>query len=161
MADATNTTPTPISRRAVEAQIDALIDLLNVLDADPDLEPDLAGYSAGMDSREGDDSDLEPSLGFSNGGYRPEDQPQDGPGFHMNANAGDDCEDEHDGAEPHEDGEPSLGWTDNPNQASPHWSQTAPAFWGATDLEDGVGPVRKERPASRTGNCVLVGAGVF
>lgn len=45
------------------------------------------------------DTDLEPSPGFSNGGYRPEDQTQEGIGFYMNYNHGPDLEDEHCGAE--------------------------------------------------------------
>lgn len=126
----------PIFRQQVEAQIDLLIDLLDQLD----------------------DPDSEPSLGFSTGGYRPEDQPQDGPGFHFNADAGRDMEDEHDGAEPHDDSEPSFGWTSQINQTLPGWQAN---HLGAVDLEDGVGPVRKKRPASRTGNRVVVGMGAL
>ncbi|MET4208635.1 hypothetical protein [Bradyrhizobium sp. LA2.1] len=136
MANAKTITPTPISRQIVEAQIDFLIDLLDTLD----------------------DPNAEPSLGFSTGGCFPETQPQTGPGFHMNYNRGQDLEDEHDGAEPHEDSEPSLGWTSTTNQAAPAWHAN---HLGAVDLEDGVGPVRKKRPASRTGNRVLVGAAVL
>ncbi|UPK40124.1 hypothetical protein IVB18_24575 [Bradyrhizobium sp. 186] len=129
----------PISRQIVEAQIDLLIDLLDLLD-------------------QLDDADSEPSLGFSTGGYRPEDQPQEGLALHMNADAGRDMEDEHDGAEPHEDSEPSLGWTSTTNQTAPGWEAN---YLGAVDLEGGVGPVRRGRPASRTGNRVVVGAGVL
>ncbi|ABE62813.1 hypothetical protein Nham_2015 [Nitrobacter hamburgensis X14] len=137
MAKAKSTTPKPIRRQVVEAQIDLLIDMLNTMDGD---------------------NDLEPSLGFSNGGFRPEDQPQEGFGFAMNANAGDDCEDEHDGAEPTEDGEASLGWTSTFNQASASWQAN---HLGTIDLEEGVGAVRKNRPVSRTGGRVLVGVEVF
>src|ERR1700712_2032593 len=49
-------------RQAAEAQIERLIALLDVIDGDPDLEPSLTGYSPGMDDREGDESDTEPSL---------------------------------------------------------------------------------------------------
>ena len=49
-------------RRAAEAQIEMLISLLDSLDGDPDMEPSLAGYSEGMDDREGDPADDEPSL---------------------------------------------------------------------------------------------------
>ncbi|KRQ03077.1 hypothetical protein [Bradyrhizobium manausense] len=136
-AKAENSTPKPISRQVVEAQIDLLIDMLNTMDGDPDAEP---------------------SLGFSNGGYRPEDQPQEGFALHMNADAGRDMEDEHDGAEPHEDSEPSLGWTSQINQTSPGWQAN---HLGTVDLEAGVGPVRKKRPASRTGNRVLAMVEVF
>jgi hypothetical protein len=97
------------------------------------------------------DTDAEPSLGFSNGGFRPEDQPQEGWGFHMNANGGHDQEDEHDGAEPHEDLEPSLGWTHTTNQTATSWHANN---LGTTDLEEGVGAIHKKRPASRTGNSV-------
>lgn len=137
MADAENTTPTPITRQAVEAQIDLLIDLLDQIEPDPDLEP---------------------SLGFSNGGYRPEDQPQEGNSFHSYWDAGHDHEDEHDGAEPSEDSEPSLGWTDNVKQGCAAWLANN---LGAPDLEDGVGPVRKKRPKSKTGGKVLRGCAVL
>ncbi|MCK1713607.1 MULTISPECIES: hypothetical protein [unclassified Bradyrhizobium] len=76
----------------------------------------------------------------------------------MNADAGQDMEDEHDGTEPHEDNEPSLGWTSTTDQTAPAWTAN---YLGAVDLEDGVGPVRKKRPVSRTGNRVVVGAGVL
>lgn len=102
----------PISRRDIERHVDALIDLLDTLDGDSDLEPDLAGYSTGMDSREGDDSDDEPSLGWRGpSGWLGESTNQDTPDFHANADCGRDLEDEHDGREPDVDDEWSLGWT--------------------------------------------------
>src|SRR5690242_5447191 len=128
-AKATNTTPKRISRQQVEKLISILVDHLDQFD----------------------DPDLEPSLGFSNGGYRPEDQPQEGFALHMNADAGRDMEDEHDGAEPDGDSETSLGWTLQTDQTSPGWQAN---HLGTIDLEQGVGPVRKARPASRTGNRV-------
>ncbi|MCK1338194.1 hypothetical protein IVB38_19790 [Bradyrhizobium sp. 38] len=67
-------------------------------------------------------------------------------------------EDDHDGAEPHEDSEPSLGWTSTTNQTAPAWTAN---YLGAVDLEEGVKPVKKKRPASRTGNRVVVGAEAF
>lgn len=127
----------PISREQIERHVDALIDLLDTLDADPDLEP---------------------SLGFSNGGYRPEDQPQEGDAFHSYWDAGHDHEDEHDGAEPSEDSEPSLGWTDNLKQGCAAWLAN---HLGAPDLEEGIGAVRKLRPASKTGGRVLRGCAVL
>lgn len=133
MAKPKPSTTRPISRQVVEAQIDLLIDMLNSFD---------------------DDTDLEPSLGFSNGGFRPEDQAQEGFGFAINANRGDDCEDEHDGAEPDVDGEASLGWTSTVNQTSASWQAN---HLGTVDLEDGVGAVRKPRPASKTGGKVVQG----
>lgn len=128
--------PISISRHVVEAQIDLLINLLDTLD----------------------DPDAEPSLGFSTGGYLPENNPQDGRGFHMNYNRGLDLEDEHDGAETDVDKEPSLGWTSTTNQTAPAWQANNR---GMIDLEDGAGPVRKKRPVSRTGNRVVVGAEAF
>lgn len=201
-AEAENSTVLPVTRRQVEAQIDVLIDLLDTLDPDPDLEPDLAGYSTGMDSREGDDPDLEdgadsePSLGWQGpSGWLGESTNQSTPDFCANADTGRDLEDEHcgaepdieegslgwpevvcqdganwnggyhgdkedehDGREPDVDAEPSLGWTDNPNQASAAWQAN---HLGAADLEDGVGAVRKPRPASKTGRRIMVGAEVF
>lgn len=132
-ANAENSTVLPVTRRQIEAHVDALIDLLDTLDADPDLEP---------------------SLGFTESHYNPT---QIGTDYSANANAGDDREDEHNGAEP-EEPEPSLGWTDNPNQG-------CAAFYGNSfygdDAEDGVGAVRKPRPASKTGGRIMIGAEVF
>ena len=135
-AKATNTTPTPVTRQAVEAQIDALIDFLDAIDEDPDLEP---------------------SLGFSNGGYRPEDQPQEGDAFHSYWDAGHDHEDEHDGAEPDVDGEASLGWRNEGSQTG-QWAGNPLV---GTDLEDGVGAVRKKWPPSKTGGNVYRGTAVL
>lgn len=47
----------PNLRRLAEAHIERLIAILDSLDGDPDMEPSLAGYSEGMDDREGDDAD--------------------------------------------------------------------------------------------------------
>lgn len=44
-------------RQAAETQIERLIALLDSLDGDTDFEPSLAGYSHGMDDREGDEAD--------------------------------------------------------------------------------------------------------
>ncbi len=122
----------PISRQAVEAQIDLLIDLLNTLDADPDCEPslgwtsslghyletpsDLMGNANCGDDREGDDSDYEPdtdaepSLGWRGAGCFPELDNQTGADFHLNADHGAENEDDHDGREPDVDDERNLGW---------------------------------------------------
>jgi len=123
----------PLTRRDIEQHVDALIDLLDILDADPDAEP---------------------SLGFTESHYNPD---QDCPDYSANANAGDDREEE-DEREPSEDGEPSLGWTDNLNQgcAAFHGNN----FYG-DDAEDGVGPVRKKRPPSKTGGSVYRGTAVL
>jgi len=166
MATATHTTNPSITRRAVEQQIDALIDLLNTLDPDPDLEPSLAfterlynisqadpNYAANAnagDDREADD-EREPSLGSVNPTIY---------GVQESWSAGncDDREDEHDGAEPDVDDEPSLGWPENTNQASRH-------FYGnshhSVDMEAGTGPVCKKRPPSKTGRHILVGSEMF
>jgi hypothetical protein len=130
MATATSTTALPITRQQVEAQIDLLIDLLDALD----------------------DPDSEPSLGWTSCSW--ESAPQTSLDFCANANAGDDREEE-DEREPPVDDEPSLGWTSTVNQNSTDWA--ANHTLGATDLERGIGPVRKARPASRTGNRVVVG----
>ncbi len=113
----------PLTRRKIEQHVDASIDLLDTLDPDPDLEPDLAGYSTGMDSREGDDPDLEPdsddepSLGWQGpSGWLGESTDQSMPDFYANADAGCGLEDEHGGGEPDVDDEFSLGWTAAANQ---------------------------------------------
>jgi hypothetical protein len=144
----------PLTRQDVERQIDLLIDLLDQLDADPDLEPD-------PDLE--DEADHEPSLGWS-AGFVPEFQRQEGRGFYMNQNRGHDLEDEHCGAEPEDDSEPdvdgeaSLGWTSHTNQASASWQAN---HLGTVDLEEGVGAVRKKRPASKTGGKVCKGCEVL
>jgi hypothetical protein len=72
-------------------------------------------------------------------------------GLPANANAGDDREDE-DEREPPVDDEPSLGWAHTINQTAAAWQANN---LGMMDLEEGVGPVRKARPASRTGDQVV------
>ena len=135
-AKAENSTPKPISRQVVEAQIDLLIDMLNTMDGDPDAEP---------------------SLGWLTGNQYPENHPQDAIDFHGDQNAGDDREAE-DEREPDVDGEPSLGWTSTTNQTAPAWQAN---HLGTVDLEQGVGAVRKKRPVSKTGGRVMVGVEVF
>jgi hypothetical protein len=120
----------PVTRQAVEAQIDLLIDLLDSLDGDPDTEP---------------------SLGWLTGNQWPEGHPQDAIDLHGDMNAGDDREDE-DEREPPVDDEASLGWTSTTNQTAPAWQAN---HLGMTDMEQGVGAVHKKRPASRTGNNVV------
>ena len=129
-ANAENSTSASISRRDVESQIDALIELLDTLDPDPDAEPSLGSVNP---------STYGEPLPWAAGGS-------------------DDREDEHDGCEPDEGGEPSLGWTENANQASAHFHGTS---IHGVDAEDGVGPVRKKRPPSKTGRRIMVGAEVF
>jgi hypothetical protein len=156
MADSTDITNPPIPRKVVEAQISLLIDLLDTLDADPDLEPNLADAST---DREGDDCDLEdgadtePSLGWTGASCYPEKESQDCPGFCLNADSGRDLEDEHCGREPDVDSEYSLGWGTGDSQTG-QWTIV-------TDLEEGVGAVRKKRPESKTGGKVCKGCEVL
>lgn len=44
-------------RAIVETEIERLLVILDSLDGDSDMEPSLAGYSDGMDDREGDEAD--------------------------------------------------------------------------------------------------------
>jgi hypothetical protein len=149
MADTINTTTLPATRRQIEQHIDSLIDLLDQIDGDSDIEPD-------PDLEDG--SDDEPSLGWS-AGFMPELQRQEGRGFYMNENRGQDLEDEHDGREPSEDPEPdvdaehSLGWGTGDSQTG-QWTIV-------TDLEGGAGAVRKKRPASKTGGKVYRGCAIL
>jgi len=126
----------PISREQLERHVEALIDLLDTLDTDPDAEP---------------------SLGWTDAFWGPTNQATSD--FTANANGGDDREEEHDGAEPSEDAEPSLGWTESPKQPGPSWGGH-PFFLG-DDLEQGTGPVRKKRPPSKTGGDVYRGCRVL
>lgn len=170
----------PLTRRDIERHVDALIDLLDTLDADPDLEPSL-GWTSSMghyletptdliananagDDRESDDSDYEPdtdsepSLGWRGAGCFPESDNQAGVDFHLNADHGGELEEDHDGREPDVDGEPSLGWTTHDDQSSAAFHAN---HLGMVDMEDGVGAVRKARPASKTGGKVLRGCAVL
>lgn len=55
-------------RTRIEADIERLISILDCLDGDPDFEPSLGGVPAFRDGTvdlEGDFSDYEPSLGWS------------------------------------------------------------------------------------------------
>lgn len=47
----------PSIRQQIEAEVERLLSLLDILDGDTDLEPYLTGDSDGMDDREGDDAD--------------------------------------------------------------------------------------------------------
>lgn len=134
-ATANSTTRKRISRQQVEKLISILVDHLDQFD----------------------DPDLEPSLGYCSTSW--EHAPQTGDDFTGNVNAGDDREDD-DEREPHEDNEPSLGWTSQINQSSPGW-QANPPLAAGNDLEDGIGPVRKKRPMSKTGNRVYRGVEVL
>ncbi|MER8464153.1 hypothetical protein [Mesorhizobium sp. M1396] len=60
--------PDPTIRRSIEDEIERLISLLDLVEPDPDLELYLAGGGAevfGINDREGDASDDEPSLGWT------------------------------------------------------------------------------------------------
>lgn len=112
---------TYLRREAADA-IDRLIAFLDSTEPDPDLEPDLTGYSPGMDSREGDDcddedgNDSEPSLGSLTSGPAGGDQSLWG----MQTGGCLDAEDEHSGEEPDID-EGSLGWTETVHQDGVNW----------------------------------------
>lgn len=101
--------------------------------------------------------DAEPSH-WQTGRRSPEQHYQAAIVFAANANHGDDREEE-DEREPDVDDEPSLGWTSTTNQTSADWQ--ANHVWGAADLEQGVGPVRKMRAVSKTGESGEVLCGVL
>lgn len=117
-------TPPRTPREALEAAIAAAIDLLDLAEPDPDLEPDLAGSNNGhypIDV-EGPDVDLEPALGapeiinqehaWKRGGPDHADEPSLGsigscygqsiPQTDWAGGGVLDLEDEHDGCEPDE-----------------------------------------------------------
>lgn len=66
--------PIPLTRDAIENEIERLIDLLDVVDPDPDLEPYLAGFDWQGDDREGD-LDAPGYPGLSEGDDNPDDEP--------------------------------------------------------------------------------------
>jgi|SRR5882757_809649 len=92
-------------REKARIEINRLLDFLDASDIDPDLED--------VGDRE-DVGDDEPSLGSIErhpSCHAMDGRNSSGDQTHWAAGEGDDVEDEHDGAEPDEDGEPSLGWT--------------------------------------------------
>jgi hypothetical protein len=111
MTDAPTTTRTKRTidiklRRRIERAVERLITALDALDAPAeDLEE--------TDPPEGPDPDAEPSLGSNTNTYQ---------GAWATGSA-DDREDEHDGAEPSEDGEPLLGSFDRMTDQRKSWRQ--------------------------------------
>jgi hypothetical protein len=98
-------------------EIDRLLDFLDASDIDPDLEPTL-GFMNGppeMDECETPVDD-EPSLGFleSHPTNWNDGRDRSGNQDRICAGLGGDLEDEHDGAEPDVDGEPSIGFDVEP-----------------------------------------------
>lgn len=111
------------ARSTIEETIERLLAVLDLAEPDPDLEDD--GTAEDADPAEDNDEDVdvvdqphdvadegdyEPSLGSPNprceyqgGPYTSQERWAEGPR--------DDSEDEHDGREPPEDDEPSMGWT--------------------------------------------------
>lgn len=138
------TSPTvPQHRRAeIESRIEELIDLLDVLDGDPDLEPYLSDTSAddregaeddphGIETREGDTSDYEPSCGWTHveASYGKYGAGQgDMEEEEVNEDGGDINDEPHD---PDPDLEHSLGWA-NPMGLRVHVPEEA------AQLVDGV-----------------------
>jgi hypothetical protein len=99
-------------------EIDRLLDFLDASDLDPDLEPTL-GFMNGPPAMDECETpvDAEPSLGFLeihptnwNGSGRDRSGNQD----RICEGVGADMEEEHDGAEPDVDGEPSIGYDVEP-----------------------------------------------
>lgn len=116
------------SRQRREALIELLIDTLDTADGESDLEPSLGYNGPGVDEpwddREGDAEDDEASLGWTEQEARW--------GRHtLTDRQLIDCEDEHDGAEPTEDREPSLGSLSSNGGSQSHWGAG-----GSSDLEE-------------------------
>lgn len=114
----------PGTRRRIAAAVDALVALLDEIDGDQEFEEDETLEDDAPSEDVGDD---EPSLGALGGTYSAEWFNQ---GEWANS-ARDDREDEHDGCEPDEDGEPTLGATTAMNQGLA-W-RANPEAWGACD----------------------------
>jgi hypothetical protein len=93
--------PRPEARELLATAIECLIALLDLQEPDPELEPN--------GDEEFDTVDNEPSLGATLATNQAE-------AWGRQSGTKDDREDEHDGREPDEDGEATLGW---PNPA-PH-----------------------------------------
>ncbi|HWM81646.1 MAG TPA: hypothetical protein VNQ56_06240 [Pseudolabrys sp.] len=167
-ASAENTTNPPISRRDVERQIDALIDLLDHLDTDPDLEPSLgftehlfnlsqAGPDFAANANSGDDRELddereqpvddEPSLGWLSAGILAEKADQDSWSFWANHDAGSGLEEDQSDDEPDSDGERNLGWANEGAQLGEWFGDHNEAEAGSPEWL-AEPPVRK-RPTGR------------
>ncbi|MCC6310727.1 MAG: hypothetical protein IT345_07390 [Trueperaceae bacterium] len=116
MVHAANANSIDARRKALEDAIEDAIAALDLLEPDPDLEdnrdaePWLGGSGmSGEDDLEHDDSEQEPSLGWTTTIN------QTAHSFHGRSNGWEvvDGEEEHDGREPEEDREPSLGAPEN------------------------------------------------
>lgn len=79
-----------LPRHKIERAIAALIDLLDTLDGDSDLEPNLTGTEPKWDDAEGDDCDMEPIVGWT------ESVRQEGDGWSGRESYLFDCDREHD-----------------------------------------------------------------
>jgi hypothetical protein len=154
--------PTPATPRALEGAIEAAIALLDASEPDQDLEetaddePDVddesslgapndyhgggsqehwgagAPLSLWDADREGPEEDLEPSLGTLEKHPSAYGSQGDQTSWAFSGNDRD-LEDEHDGKEPDEDGEPSHGSTSAINQEHA-WARTE-TFWGSGEGE--------------------------
>lgn len=160
----------PSLRRRLESAIHSLVALLDEIDGDADFEeePDLED---GFDSEQelgatnalnqqrawsrGNQQNLDGNLEFE-GEMVPEcdGEPSLGSIGSTNllqsqedwaAGAVDECEDEHDGSEPDEDGEPSLGW------GGVGHGHPEPATFLGTDLEQDIGPDDREWDPAESG----------
>jgi len=121
----------PGLRKRIAAAIEALIDVLDQIDGehDDDLED---SEPLEEDDPAEDSGDAEPSLG-SLGAHSE--------GFHQDAwacGAQNDCEDEHDGREPPEDNEPTLGATVAVNQDHA-WASPGGWLMSAAEAEPSLG----------------------
>lgn len=99
-------------RKRIERVVEKLIAALDAAEPDPDLEPTFGHLPpGGIDEAEGPDVELEPSLGFLEGTIQSTSI--------INSGLDGDREDEHDGREPDDDLENSLGWTEAGVMAQP------------------------------------------
>jgi hypothetical protein len=117
--------PAPLleGRSRIEAKIEELISLLDLVDGDENLEPYLADtrglISGSADDREGDDADYEPSLGSAE--RHPNalswgDEPVRHSQERWSGGGMDELEDDGDDLEPDNDAEPTMAWANEGNQ---------------------------------------------
>src|SRR5207247_2870243 len=122
-----------LSRRRKEAaaEIERLLDFMDASDLDPDLEPDGDGDEQSDEPEDGgDDEDSLGSLERYASSYGPDGHNPTGSQLNWAGGRGDDLEDEHDGAEPDECGEPSLGSLDRVTNQEQSWYRENPLSVG-------------------------------
>ena len=120
-------------RKEARDEIDRLIRFLDETDNHMEREPE--DEADDSDDEDGDDEDSLGSLERYASSYGPDGHNPTGSQLNWAGGRGDDLEDEHDGAEPDECGEPSLGSLDRVTNQEQSWYRENPL---SVDMEEAV-----------------------